>query len=195
MVVLNKIYTKTGDDGSTGLATGARVPKDHIRVEAYGTVDEANAVIGHVRLALKKSPDIEILDPILARIQNELFDLGADLATPESDQPLGWEPLRITLAQVTRLETDIDSLNADLEPLKSFVLPAGSPVSTHLHIARTVVRRAERVVTTLKNLPDERVSEAAYLYLNRLSDLLFVAARWANDRGRADVLWVPGGTR
>jgi cob(I)alamin adenosyltransferase len=195
MVTLNKIYTKTGDDGSTGLATGARVPKDHIRVEAYGTVDEANAVIGHVRLALKGSLDAATLDPMLARIQNELFDLGADLATPESDQPLGWEPLRITPAQVARLEADIDRLNADLEPLKSFVLPAGSPGSTHLHIARTVVRRAERVVTTLKQMPDERVSDEAYLYLNRLSDLLFVAARWANDRGRADVLWVPGGTR
>ncbi len=195
MVILNKIYTKTGDDGSTGLATGARVPKDHLRVEAYGTVDEANATLGHVRLALRGSLDAATLDPLLARIQNELFDLGADLATPESDKPLGWEPLRITPEQVQRLEADIDRLNADLSPLDSFVLPAGSPGSTHLHIARTVVRRAERVTTALKAQAGEHVSDAAYQYLNRLSDVLFVAARWANERGRADVKWVPGATR
>lgn len=193
MVVLNRIYTRTGDDGSTRLATGEPLSKGDLRVEAYGAVDETNAAVGMARLHAAAFGD---LDPLLERIQNELFDLGADLATPEREQPLGWEPLRVVDSQVDALERDIDRLNAELEPLASFVLPAGTPLATTLHVARTVCRRAERDVVRLAAGPDEGVSDAARRYLNRLSDLLFVAARWANAKGGAgDVLWRPGATR
>jgi cob(I)alamin adenosyltransferase len=193
MVVLNKIYTRTGDAGDTGLATGERVKKFDPRVDAYGEVDEANACLGLVRL---HTADDAVLDPMLARIQNELFDLGADLATPERDgKALGWEPLRIVQAQVDRLEADIDQLNAELAPLTSFILPAGSPAASYLHLARTVCRRAERVATRLACEADEKVSPEALKYLNRLSDLLFVMARYANGKGSAEVLWRPGATR
>ncbi len=191
MVVLNRIYTRTGDGGTTRLSTGEPVRKDDARVAAYGDVDECNSALGLARL--HADPD---LDAVLSAIQNDLFDLGADLATPERDgPPLGWEPLRVVEAQVDRLEREIDRLNAELEPLTSFVLPAGTATAAHLHLARTVCRRAERSAVTLAGLEGERVSPAAVKYLNRLSDLLFVAARWSNGRGRDDVLWVPGANR
>lgn len=192
MVILNKIYTHTGDKGRTRLSTGEEVAKDSLRVEAYGAVDETNACLGLARLHSAGEP---LLDEMLARIQNEMFDLGADLATPDRGKDLGWEPLRIIPGQVDRLESEIDRLNSELDPLNSFVLPAGSVLSTHLHLARTVCRRAERVAVALSREPGEAVSDAAMKYLNRLSDFLFVAARWANDRGRAEVLWKPGATR
>ncbi|GMV61657.1 MAG: cob(I)yrinic acid a,c-diamide adenosyltransferase [Parvibaculum sp.] len=196
MVTLNKIYTKSGDKGTTALATGERVAKHALRIESYGTVDETNSVIGIVRL---HTGSMLKLDAMLARIQNELFDLGADLATPEKDEKLDWEPLRILEAQVTRLESEIDEMNAALEPLRSFVLPGGTPSAAYLHLARTVCRRAERQVTALMEGPHERVNEAALRYLNRLSDFLFVAARYANlgedGNGPGDVMWVPGATR
>jgi cob(I)alamin adenosyltransferase len=193
VVVLNKIYTRTGDDGRTGLATGERVSKSDARVTAYGEVDELNACLGLVRLQTGGDP---ALDAVLARVQNELFDLGADLATPEREgRPLGWEPLRITAAQVGRLEDDIDGFNETIAPLTSFVLPAGSPAASALHLARTVCRRAERSTVRLAETEGEAVSEAALRYLNRLSDLLFVLARHANAEGEADVLWRPGATR
>ena len=192
MVKLNKIYTKTGDDGTTALVSGPRRQKHDLRVEAYGTIDETNSAIGIVRLHTADLPD---LDRMLMLIQNDLFDLGADLATPDTGKPLDYEPLRIVAAQVTRLEGDIDTLNADLEPLKSFVLPAGSPASAHLHLARTISRRAERLMVALSRTEGEIVGAEALKYVNRLSDFLFVAARHANDRGRADVLWVPGKNR
>jgi cob(I)alamin adenosyltransferase len=192
MVVLNRIYTRTGDDGTTALSTGARRPKYDLRVSSYGTVDETNATIGLVRLHCGAFPAV---DAMLGRIQNDLFDLGADLATPETDQPLSWEPLRIVASQVARLEAEIDELNADLSPLRSFVLPGGTPAAAHLHLARTVCRRAERLVVELAADPAERVNPDAVRYLNRLSDFLFVAGRWVNDKGAADVLWVPGKTR
>jgi cob(I)alamin adenosyltransferase len=190
MVRLTRIYTRTGDRGDTGLATGARVRKTDLRVAAYGGVDEANACLGLARLY---SAGDEVLDPMLARIQNEMFDLGADLATPQAGVA-GWEPLRVTEDQVARLEAEIDSLNADLQPLNSFVLPAGAPAACALHLARTVTRRAERTAIALAD-SGEDVSPAALKYLNRLSDLLFVAARWANHRAGGDVLWRPGATR
>jgi cob(I)alamin adenosyltransferase len=192
MVVLNKIYTRTGDKGTTGLATGERVQKWDLRVEAYGAVDEANAAIGIARLHAASDLD---LDAMLARIQNDMFDLGADLATPERDKPLGWTPLRIVAAQVTRLENEIDAINAAIPPLDSFVLPGGSPLSAHLHLARTMARRAERLIAQLAAAPEEKVSEPALAYANRLSDFLFVAARRANGNGAADVKWVPGANR
>lgn len=192
MVVLNRIYTRTGDGGVTRLATGEPVRKDDARVCAYGDVDECNSAIGIARGHAAAEPE---LDALLERIQNDLFDLGADLATPERDPPPAWEVLRVTEAQVDRLELEIDRLNADLPPLTSFVLPAGSALSAHLHLARTVCRRAERRAVTLAADPAERVSAAAIKYLNRLSDLLFVAARFANGRGAADVLWTPGANR
>ncbi|WP_413710392.1 cob(I)yrinic acid a,c-diamide adenosyltransferase [Rhizobium sp. Rhizsp82] len=192
MVKLNKIYTKTGDDGTTALVSGPRRQKHDLRVEAYGTIDETNSAIGIVRL---HTADLAELDRMLMLIQNDLFDLGADLATPDTGKPLDYEPLRIVAAQVTRLEGDIDTLNADLEPLKSFVLPAGSPASAHLHLARTISRRAERLMVALSRTEGEIVGAEALKYVNRLSDFLFVAARHANDRGRADVLWVPGKNR
>ncbi|MBW3618267.1 MAG: cob(I)yrinic acid a,c-diamide adenosyltransferase [Proteobacteria bacterium] len=192
MVKLNRIYTRTGDGGDTGLATGERVLKDDARVAAYGEVDETNACLGLARL---QAAGDAWLDAALGRIQNELFDLGADLATPERDEPLGFEPLRVTPDQVARLEREIDFMNEAVSPLNSFVLPGGSPLASALHLARTVSRRAERASVTLSRMPGERVSPTAIAYLNRLSDHLFVASRRANADGAADVLWVPGATR
>lgn len=193
MVKLNKIYTRTGDDGTTGLGSGERRLKSDIRVEAYGTVDEANACIGLARLHTEAAyPEI---DAMLARIQNDLFDLGADLATPDTGKPLGYEPLRIIPAQTARIEADIDLLNKDLQPLRSFVLPAGSPAAAALHLARTVARRAERMMVALAQDPAEHVNSNGIKYINRVSDFLFVAARVVNDNGSADVLWVPGKNR
>ena len=189
MVKLNKIYTKTGDDGTTGLVSGPRRTKDDLRVEAYGTIDEANSAIGLARLHTTGLPE---LDAMLMLIQNDLFDLGADLATPDTGEPPAYEPLRIVETQVDRIERDIDQLNAGLEPLKSFILPGGSPAAAHLHLSRTIARRAERLMVALGRADGEIVSEAAMKYVNRLSDFLFVAARYANDGGQADVLWVPG---
>ena len=192
MVALNRIYTRTGDDGSTVLVTGERRPKSDLRVEAFGTVDETNACLGLARLHTASDSE---LDPVLGRIQNDLFDLGADLATPAGPEPPRHEPLRIVEAQVERLEREIDAMNAHLAPLRSFVLPAGTPGAAALHLARTICRRAERLVVELAGRPGETVAPAAIKYLNRLSDLLFVAARFANQRGAGDVLWVPGQNR
>jgi len=192
MVTLNRIYTRTGDGGSTRLATGAPVSKASLRVEAYGGVDETNAFIGVARQHTAADP---VLDAMLERIQNDLFDLGADLATPEQHGKPEWEPLRILDSQVERLEQEIDLLNGEMSPLTSFVLPAGSPAAAALHVARTVCRRAERTCVALSGMEGEIVGKPAIKYLNRLSDLLFVAARWSNDKGRADVLWKPGATR
>ncbi len=191
MVKLNKIYTRTGDDGSTGLVDGSRLSKASLRVSAYGDVDETNSVIGLVRLHLENRK----LDKMLARIQNDLFDLGADLATPlpKTGEPDSEYTLRMTQEQTDRLETELDELNADLEPLTSFVLPGGSPPAAYLHQARTVCRRAERLCVAL--MADDTVNPAALTYLNRLSDFLFVAARWCNDQGATDVKWVPGANR
>ncbi len=194
MVVLNRIYTRTGDDGTTALGSGERRPKYDLRIEAYGTVDETNAAIGVVRIHLKSAVgDSEIVDHMLARIQNDLFDLGADLAVPQ--RPDKAERLRVLSTQVARLEQDIDRLNADLTPLNSFVLPGGTAAAAHLHLARTICRRAERVMVELASRPDEPVTDAAIQYMNRLSDFLFVASRTLNDRGAGDVLWVPGQNR
>ena len=191
MVKLNKIYTRTGDDGSTGLVDGSRVSKSSLRVQAYGDVDETNAVIGLVRLHLENRR----LDDMFSRIQNDLFDLGADLATPlpkagDADSEYA---LRMVPEQSTRLETELDALNADLSPLNSFVLPGGSPPAAYLHQARTVCRRAERLCVAM--LDEASVNPHALTYLNRLSDFLFVAARWCNDQGKTDVKWVPGANR
>ncbi|WGH79191.1 cob(I)yrinic acid a,c-diamide adenosyltransferase [Jannaschia ovalis] len=190
MVVLSKIYTRTGDKGTTALGDGSRVAKGALRVEAYGTVDEANATIGLARLTAEGE-----MDDALARIQNDLFDLGADLCRPDpaKDAEAEYPPLRMVESQVERLETEIDAMNAGLEPLRSFVLPGGSPLAAHLHLCRTVTRRAERLATELAVRED--VTEPAVRYLNRLSDWFFVASRIANDDGRADVLWVPGANR
>ena len=190
MVVLNKIYTRTGDAGETALLNGARVAKHALRVAAYGTVDELNSVLGLARL----HADGEI-DDRLSRIQNDLFDLGADLAKPdiERDDEAGYEVLRMVPSQTERLEREIDAMTAILEPLRSFILPAGSPLAAHLHVCRTVARRAERMATELAST--EQVNGAAITYLNRLSDWFFCAARIANDDGRADVLWTPGANR
>ena len=190
MVVLNRIYTKTGDGGETRLASGAPVSKTDPRVQAYGAVDELNAVIGVARL---HSGQNDRIDGMLGRIQNELFDLGADLATP-LDPPPKWEALRIVAAQVERLETEIDWMNESLKPLDSFILPGGSALAAHLHLARTVCRRAERQAVRLMEA-GEAVTPAAVRYLNRLSDHLFVAARRANAHGADDVKWTPGATR
>lgn len=193
MVVLNRIYTKTGDAGTTALGSGERVPKTSVRIAAYGTVDETNAQIGMVRIHLAgKDADV---DQMLLRIQNDLFDLGADLCVPDRGEKLPYEPLRMSDAQVKRLEDEIDLMNGALQPLRSFILPGGTPAAAALHVARTVCRRAERVMVELANLPDEPVSAAALKYINRLSDFLFVAGRYVNDRGAADVLWVPGKNR
>jgi len=190
MVQLDKIYTRAGDGGRTRLATGEMVDKWSLRVEAYGAVDESNAFIG---VARRHTLNDQKLDAILGRVQNDLFDLGADLATPERDKPLPFEALRVQPAQVERLEHEIDDLNAKLTPLTSFILPGGSNCAAALHVARTVSRRAERLIAQLAATESERVSPAAVQYANRLSDLLFVAARYANDSG--DVLWVPGANR
>jgi cob(I)alamin adenosyltransferase len=192
MVTLNRIYTRTGDKGLTRLSTGQPVSKASLRVEAYGGVDETNAFIGVARQHTKDDAE---LDALLERIQNDLFDLGADLATPEQNEKPEWEPLRVVDSQVERLEREIDAMNARLSPLTSFVLPAGSPAAAALHVARTVCRRAERKLVELMGTQGEIVGEPALRYLNRLSDLLFVAARRANDDGAADVLWKPGATR
>jgi cob(I)alamin adenosyltransferase len=198
MVVLNRIYTRTGDDGTTALGTGERRKKYDLRVSAYGTLDEVNAVIGVVRLA---SAGDTLLDPMLARIQNDLFDVEADLCMPQKADGTavgkgpGGARLNVTDAQVEWLEQQIDLLNADLAPLKSFILPGGSPAAAHLHLARTICRRAERLMVELKDQPDEHVTPAALKYVNRLSDFLFVASRYANDNGRTDVLWQPGQNR
>jgi cob(I)alamin adenosyltransferase len=205
MVVLNKIYTRTGDAGTTALGTGARVPKHALRIAAYGSVDETNAAVGVARVHLA-GVDAD-LDGIMARIQNDLFDLGADLCVPEgTSEAEGMAPgaarqqprrerLRVSKVQVERLEAEIDRLNAELAPLRSFVLPGGSAAAAALHVARTVCRRAERIMVALASEPHEHVSAPALQYINRLSDLLFVAGRTANDRGRSDVLWVPGQNR
>jgi cob(I)alamin adenosyltransferase len=192
MVTLNRIYTRTGDKGMTRLSTGEPVSKDDLRVEAYGAVDETNAVLGLARLHGAEHP---VLDPMLARIQNELFDLGADLATPDRGKALGWEPLRILESQVERLEREIDQLNEEMASLTSFILRGGTPLAAQLHHACTVSRRAERIAVTLARAEGEVVSEPALKYLNRLSDFLFVAARFANGKGAEDVLWQPGATR
>jgi cob(I)alamin adenosyltransferase len=190
MVVLSKIYTKTGDAGETALGNGARVAKHSMRVTAYGTVDETNATLGLARLHAQGA-----MDAALARIQNDLFDLGADLCRPDMarDHEAGYVPLRMLAAQVERLEAEIDAMNARLEPLRSFILPGGTPLSAHLHLCRTVCRRAERLTVELATM--EEVNAEAVKYLNRLSDWFFVAGRIANDDGKADVLWVPGLTR
>jgi cob(I)alamin adenosyltransferase len=190
MVKLNKIYTRTGDDGTTGLGNGERRPKFDLRVEAYGTVDEANACVGLAVLQLSAD------DPLraeLVTIQNDLFDLGADLATPDEGKDLGYEPLRVTSGQVYRIEKLIDRYNEGLAPLNSFVLPGGSAAAAYLHLARTVVRRAERAMIELSR--SEKVGADAIRYANRLSDFLFVASRVVNDGGRGDILWVPGKSR
>ena len=190
MVVLNKIYTKTGDSGETALGNGTRVAKHSARVNAYGTVDEVNATVGLARLHAAGN-----VATALAHIQNDLFDLGADLCRPDMDKDAQAEyaPLRVTDAQVTRLETEIDVMNTALTPLRSFILPGGSSLAAHLHLCRTVSRRAERLTVELATI--EAVNPAAVKYLNRLSDWFFVAARMANDAGKDDVLWVPGANR
>lgn len=190
MVVLSKIYTRTGDAGQTALGNGARVAKHDARVQAYGTVDETNATIGLARLHATGD-----MDAALKRIQNDLFDLGADLCRPDmaKDHEAGYVPLRIIATQVARLETEIDAMNAKLEPLRSFILPGGSALAACLHLCRTVSRRAERLAVELSGVED--VNPEAVKYLNRLSDWFFVAARIANDDGRADILWVPGQSR
>lgn len=193
MVVLNRIYTRTGDNGTTALGTGERRPKFDLRIEAYGTVDETNSVIGLARLHTAATEPL--VDAMLGRIQNDLFDLGADLCTPDTGKPLDYEPLRIIPAQVERIEREIDLLNEELKPLRSFVLPGGSAAAAYLHQARTVSRRAERLMVELASRPEEKVGDAALRYVNRLSDFLFVASRYVNGRGEADVLWVPGATR
>ena len=192
MVVLNRIYTRSGDDGTTALGNGERRRKYDLRIAAYGTVDELNATIGLARLNTTADPG---LDAMLARIQNDLFDLGADLCSPDKGKGPGGERLAIVDAQTARLEREIDALNAELSPLRSFVLPGGTRVAAHLHLARTVCRRAERLIIELADQPGETVSAAVRAYINRLSDFLFVASRYANDKGGRDVLWVPGQNR
>ena len=189
MVVLTKIYTKTGDDGTTALGSGERVPKTAARIEAYGTVDETNAAIGMARLML--GPDQLDVAAMLARVQNDLFDLGADLCVPDRGEPLPYTPLRIKDAQAERLEREIDAMNSEMAPLASFVLPGGSKAGAALHLARTICRRAERHIVRLK-LEGEPVSDAACRYINRLSDHLFVASRYVNGKGKDDLLWQPG---
>jgi cob(I)alamin adenosyltransferase len=194
MVVLNRIYTRTGDDGTTALGTGERRKKHDLRIAAYGTIDELNACLGIARLHTVGAAEI---DAMLARIQNDLFDLGADLCTPEQSNGKGpgGARLAVTDAQVTRLEQEIDTLNAELAPLRSFVLPGGTPAAAYLHLARTVCRRGERLIVELADKPGEEVSAAALKYVNRLSDFLFVASRFVNRKGADDVLWVPGQNR
>jgi cob(I)alamin adenosyltransferase len=199
MVLLNKIYTRTGDDGTTALGTGERRKKYDLRVAAYGTLDEVNAAIGVARLWLYISddspPDELALDAALLRIQNDLFDAGADLCTPGKGKGPGGARLTVTEAQVTWLESEIDRINADLAPLRSFVLPGGNAAAAYLHVARTVCRRAERLIAELKDKPDEAITPELLKYVNRLSDFLFVAGRYANGKGARDVLWQPGQNR
>lgn len=190
MVVLNRIYTRSGDDGTTALGSGARRKKYDLRIAAYGTLDEVNAVIGVVRL---HAGDDSILDAALGRIQNDLFDVEADLCLAEKGP--GGTRLTVTDAQVEWLEREIDRFNAELAPLKSFILPGGCPAAAYLHLARTVCRRAERLMVELNDKPGEGVDAPALKYVNRLSDFLFVAGRYANDKGARDVLWAPGAHR
>ena len=190
MVVLNRIYTRTGDDGTTSLGSGARRKKYDLRVDAYGTLDEVNAVLGLVRLHTGAD---KAFDAVLGRIQNDIFDVEADLCLSEKGP--GGARLTVTDVQVDWLEKQIDHFNADLTPLKSFILPGGSPAAAYLHLARTVCRRAERIMVELKDQPGESVEAPALKYVNRLSDFLFVAGRYANDKGARDVLWAPGQNR
>jgi len=193
MVVLNKIYTRTGDSGTTALGSGERVAKHALRIAAYGTVDETNASIGLARAYLGRGH--LGLDSKLLRIQNDLFDLGADLCVPDRGQELAYEPLRMTAGQVDWLESELDRMNTELKPLSSFILPGGSAAASALHLARTVCRRAERQIVELAADESEPVSDAVIKYMNRLSDLLFVASRYANGKGSDDVLWQPGQNR
>jgi cob(I)alamin adenosyltransferase len=190
MVVLTKIYTKTGDDGTTALGSGERVLKNNARIAAYGTVDETNAAIGVARLQLPA--DQAAVADMLARIQNDLFDLGADLCVPDKGEPLPYTPLRLKSAQVDRLEREIDAMNDEMAPLASFILPGGSQAGAALHLARTICRRAERCIIDLKLTDGEPVSDAVAHYINRLSDHLFVASRYVNAKGKNDLLWRPG---
>ena len=192
MVVLNRIYTRAGDDGTTALGTGERRKKYDLRIEAYGTLDEVNAVIGLARLYTADDPSF---DNLLGRVQNDLFDVEADLCLPGKGKGPGGARLTATDAQVAWLEQEIDRLNAELAPLKSFILPGGSPAAAYLHFARTVCRRAERIMVELNDKPGESVTAEALKYVNRLSDFLFVASRWVNDKGARDVLWIPGQNR
>ena len=191
MVVLSKIYTRTGDGGTTALGSGRRVAKYDLRVECYGTLDETNAAIGLARLHTRSD---QALDAMLARIQNDLFDLGAELCYPDESKDARGR-LSVSDAQVERLESEIDTLNRELQPLRSFVLPGGTQAASFLHLARTISRRAERLMVALAARPNEPVGVSALRYINRLSDFLFVAARYANDKGISDVLWVPGQNR
>jgi cob(I)alamin adenosyltransferase len=190
MVQLTRIYTRGGDKGRTSLGDGTRVDKHHARVEAYGTVDEANAVIGLARLHLEGEAEA-----MLGRIQNDLFDLGGDLCIPPKEGEAEGQALRIQDSQVERLEREIDMMNKDLAPLRSFVLPGGHPAAAYLHLCRTICRRAERLIVALADRPGEKVSGQALAYINRLSDHFFVSSRWVNARGLGDVLWSPGATR
>jgi cob(I)alamin adenosyltransferase len=192
MVVLNRIYTRTGDDGTTALGTGERRKKYDLRVAAYGTLDEVNATVGLVRLHTQDDP---VLDAMLSRIQNDLFDVEADLCMGDQGKGPGGAKLNVTDVQVAWLEAQIDALNADLGPLRSFILPGGTPAAAYLHLARTVCRRAERLMVELRDQLGESVTPEALQYVNRLSDFLFVAGRHANDRGAKDVLWKPGQNR
>jgi cob(I)alamin adenosyltransferase len=191
MVVLNRIYTRTGDEGTTMLGNGERRKKYDLRVDAYGTVDEVTAAIGVARLHTGDHPDV---DAMLGRIQNDLFDLAADLCSPDKGKGPGGARLTVNAQQVARLESEIDTLNAELQPLRTFVLAGGSPAAAYLHLARTICRRAERVIVELKD-SGESVSTEVMSYINRLSDFLFVASRYLNDKGARDVLWVPGANR
>ena len=193
MVILNRIYTKTGDKGETALGNGARVSKADLRIRAYGTVDETNATLGVARLHTGQA-GLAMLDEMLGRIQNDLFDVGADLCVPDEGEPLSYEPLRVLPKQVERIEQEIDTLNETLAPLRSFVLPGGHAAAAHLHVSRTVCRRAEREIVALKDAGGQ-VTESALLYMNRLSDFLFVASRWVSAQGQGDILWQPGKTR
>jgi len=196
MVKLNKIYTRTGDDGTTGLAGGERRKKYDLRIAAYGTIDEVNAAIGIARLYAQEGSSLDTsLDTALSRIQNDLFDVGADLCTPGKGKGPGGARLTVTDKQVTWLESEIDRLNAELKPLRSFVLPGGSAAAAHLHLARTICRRAERLIAELAEQPSEAVTPAVLKYVNRLSDFLFVASRYTNGQGAADMLWQPGQNR
>ncbi|MFL4968421.1 MAG: cob(I)yrinic acid a,c-diamide adenosyltransferase [Xanthobacteraceae bacterium] len=192
MVVLNRIYTRAGDDGTTALGTGERRKKYDLRIAAYGTLDEVNAAIGLARLNTAADPPF---DALLGRVQNDLFDVEADLCLPGKGKGPGGARLNVTDTQVAWLEQEIDRLNAELAPLKSFVLPGGTPAAAYLHLARTMCRRAERIMVELNDKPGESVAPEALKYVNRLSDFLFVASRWANDKGARDVLWVPGQNR
>jgi cob(I)alamin adenosyltransferase len=191
MVVLSKIYTRSGDDGTTALGSGRRVAKFDLRVECYGALDEANAAIGLARLHTRSD---QALDAMLARIQNDLFDLGAELCYPDESKDARGR-LSVSDVQVERLEGEIDALNRELQPLRSFVLPGGTQAASFLHLARTISRRVERLMVALATRPNEPVGGSALRYINRLSDFLFVAARYANDKGQSDVLWVPGQNR